>query len=325
MAINLDVQDLDNYPGTVKRVTLDMDSVVPTGTAGDEKNMLTASTSAYADVDTREAIQSLYIMGQQVGWTKSSGFEGLAGKFQLTSSNRRLGINMDATVSGTYSYDTKGYYEITLEYEATPITGTAIATDIQAKIRAITCNSSDIGYQLAYRNAAVTFDGSKFHISSGTISTSYTGSFRSSAIVAPAQTEDCTSILGFNQQLTSEALSAITAVEAQVTDDYTAGTTPLKVSLNSGISTGDCFYITDGVNQEYCTALGVSGGDITVPVSGTNDFDGITNNYTTDSGSFIQVLKRQDPENSPNSYCTSIDELTRYMATNLINQIDFSG
>jgi len=325
MAINLDVQDLDNYPGTVKRVTLDMDSVVPTGTNGDEKNMLTAATSAYADVDTREAIQTLYIMGQQVGWTKSSGFEGLSGKFQLTSSNRRLGINMDATVSGTYSYETKGYYEIVLDYEATPIAGTAIASDMQAKIRAITCNSTDIGYQLAYRNANVVFDGGKFHISSGTIATSYTGAFKSSARVAPAQTEDCTSVLGFNQQLASEDLAGVTAVEAQVTVDYTAGTTPLTVSLNSGITAGDCFYITDGVNQDYCTALSVTLGEITVPITASNSFNGIANSYTTASGSFIQILKRQDPENTPNSYCKDIDELTRYMATSLINQIDFSG
>lgn len=325
MAINLDVQDLDNYPGNIKRVTLDMDNIVPTGTNGDEKNMLTATTSAYADVDTRQAIQSLYVVGDKVGWTKSSGFEGSAGKFQLTSSSRRLGVSLDSTVSGTYTHNGAGYYELILEYSATPKSGTDIATDIQSKLRAITCNATDIGYQLAYKNANVTYDGGKFYISSGTISSNYTGTFKSSARVAPAQTEDCTSVLGFDQQLTSEDLAEISAVEAQVTEDYVAGTTPLKVSLNSGIAAGDCFYITDGVNQDYCTALGVSGEEITVPITATNAFDGIANSYTTASGSFIQVLRRQDPENKPNSYCGSIDELTRYMATNIINQIDFSG
>ena len=37
MAINLDVQDLVNYPGTVKRVTIDTEVVVPAGSDGDEK------------------------------------------------------------------------------------------------------------------------------------------------------------------------------------------------------------------------------------------------------------------------------------------------
>lgn len=325
MAINLDVQDIDNYPGTIKRVTLDMDSVVPTGTNGDEKNMLIASTTAYSDVAARKSIQSLYVMGDKVGWTKSSGFEGSAGKFQLTSSSRRLGVSMDSTVSGTYSYGDKNYYEIILEYDVTPRSGADIAADMQSKIRSITCNASDVGYQLAYRNASVTYDGGKFHISSGTITSKYTGPLKSSASVAPAQTEDCTFVLGFDQQLTSEYLAGISAVEAQVTQDYTAGTTPLKVSLNSGITAGDCFYITDGTNQDYCPVLGVSGDEITVPIIANNSFDGITHSYTTASGSFIQVLRRQDPDNTPNSYCGDVDELTRYMAKNIISQIDFSG
>ena len=31
MAINIDTQDLDNYPGNVKRVTVDQDQIVPAG------------------------------------------------------------------------------------------------------------------------------------------------------------------------------------------------------------------------------------------------------------------------------------------------------
>jgi hypothetical protein len=40
MAINVDTQDLVNYPGTVKRVTVDQEQVVPSGYEGDEQFML---------------------------------------------------------------------------------------------------------------------------------------------------------------------------------------------------------------------------------------------------------------------------------------------
>lgn len=325
MAINLDVQDLDNYPGTIKRVTLDMSSVVPTGTNGDEKNMLTASTSAYSDVTNRTSIQGLYVMGGAVGWTKSSGFKGAAGKFQLTSSSCKFGIKLDSTISGTYTHGADGYYEVVLDYEATPKTGIDIAKDMQAKIRNITCVDGDAGYQLAYTNADVEFDGAKFYIASGTIANDYSGSLKTSARVAPAPADDCSAILGFDQQLTSEDLSVLSTVESALTLDYTAGTTPLTVGLNTGIQAGDSFYITDGDNQEYCSALAVNGAEITVPITATNAFDGITNTYTTASGSYIQILRKQDPEVKPNSYCSDIDTLTRFMAKSMINQIDFSG
>ena len=50
MAINNDVQDLDNFPGIVKRVTLDVSQVIPVGENGDEKMMMVASTSSYSDI-----------------------------------------------------------------------------------------------------------------------------------------------------------------------------------------------------------------------------------------------------------------------------------
>ena len=61
MAINLDTQDLQNYPGTVKRVTVDQEQVVPYGFEGDEQFMLSFSTTAYRD-NTIEQLFKIYIL-----------------------------------------------------------------------------------------------------------------------------------------------------------------------------------------------------------------------------------------------------------------------
>ena len=120
-------------------------------------------------------------------------------------------------------------------------------------------------------------------------------------------------------------MSDVSAVETALTSSYTTDTTPINIGLNTGIAVGDSFYITDGTNEEYCTALAINGGQITVPVSGTNGFVGISNSYSTVDGAYVQILRRQDPDGTPVSFCKDIDELTRYMAKSIINQIDFSG
>ena len=80
MAITQEVQDLQNYPGNVKRITLDVDTLVPTGAEGDEKMMLVASTSAYSDNTVNTTIPTTYVSGAKIGWAKSSGLKGSAGK-----------------------------------------------------------------------------------------------------------------------------------------------------------------------------------------------------------------------------------------------------
>lgn len=333
MAINQDVQDLDNFPGTVKRVTLDVSQLVPVGTNGDEKLMMVASTSSYSDVEARTSIQDLYAMDAKIGWTKSTGLEGSAGKFALSNTSYKLGVKLDATVSGTYSYDTENYYEISLDYntDSTPKSGEDIAIDLQGKIRSIVCGPQDVGFQLAYKNSDVEFKSGKFYISSGTIANSYIGSLGSSARVAPAMTDDCSELLGFKHQVTSEDVAGQSVAEAKLMVDYVADTTELVVSLGTGIQTGDSFHITDGEpsKYDYCTALNVvdtTTTTITVPTNGVNSYIGISNSYTTASGgAIIQVLRKQDPDVSPNNYWADMDELFRYMTKSVINQIDFSG
>lgn len=318
MTIQLDVMDLENYPGTTKRVTLDTETLVPVGVEGDEKYMLSASTSAYSDNDERTAIQSLYIAGGKIGWAKSSGFKGTNGKFPLTTSTNTLGVKMDATVSGTAG----GFYEIELYEEGgVALKGEDIAADIQTKLRALTCNDADAGFQLAYKNCSVKFSDNKFHIASGTISDFYTGPLRSSVLVDNTTISGCAAALGFDQQVTSEQLATNSAViEAPLTSDYASATdTSIAVGLISGISAGDAICITDGTNTDYVIANSFTTGTINV----TNGVIG--NDYTVDSGAYIQVLKKTDPDGRTDSYVSNTDELLRYMAKIMINQVDFSS
>jgi len=328
MSITQDVQDLVNYPGNVKRVTIDVDSIVPTGAEGDEKMMLVASTTGYSDNVARTAIQDIYVLGAKIGWAKSSGLAGSAGKFALDASNYKLRISMDATVSGTSIIGDRGYYEVDLDYniDTTSKSGEDIAADMQEKIRALAMETADTGFQLAYTNSSVSFTGGKFYISSGTIADSYIGDDRSSVKVADGETMGAATILGFDQQVTSENIAGTSISEAAITSDYTGGTTPLAISANTGVSSGDALYITDGVNGEYFTALaGTTDTSVVVATNGTNSFDGIVNGYTTASGSYVQVLKKQDPDVVPNNYFSDMDGVLRYMSKSIINQLDFSS
>ena len=135
MAINVDTQDLVNYPGNVKRVTVDQEQVVPQGYEGDEQFMLSFSTTAYSNNVNRTRIQDNYVTHFKAGWCKSSGFAGSSGKFLLTSSANSLKVKLDSTVSGT---DGSGYYTVALGYntDVTARDGEVIAADLENKIRA---------------------------------------------------------------------------------------------------------------------------------------------------------------------------------------------
>lgn len=321
MAISLDVQDLENFPGVTKKVTLDTTILVPAGAEGDEKYLISASTSAYSDVTARTTIQSLYIAGGKIGWTKSSGFKGTNGKFALDSTHCVLGVKMDATISGT----TNGYYNITLDHDDGVLKrGDEIAMDIQYKLRGLTVAGTDAGFSLSYKNCSVKFEDNKFYISSGTISNYFTGPSRSSVRVGNNPVNDCAAMLGFDQQVTSELLFDVTILEAPLLSDYTTNTDTLVININTGVNVGDALCITDGTNTDYFTALGVATTDITVATSATNGFIGINNSYSVANGAFVQILQKADPNNTPNNYYNDVDGLLRYMAKIMINQIDFS-
>ena len=158
MALTITTQDLENYPGITKQVSLDISSVVPTGYDGDEQIVMSVSTNAYSNISTRTTIPSKYLMGFKTGWCKSSGLVGSAGKFNVDSTHYKLKIKIDATNSGI---DNSGYYEIALAYNGddTPISGEDIATDMETKIQALadTLVTADTGFTLAYSTAQVEY------------------------------------------------------------------------------------------------------------------------------------------------------------------------
>ena len=326
MALNVNTQDLENYPGNTQRVTVDLDSLVPVGFEGDEQFIMVASTTAYSDSVNRTAIQDLQIMDFKAGWCKSSGFAGTGGKFILDSTHYRMKVKIDATVSGS---DGSGWYNIDLAYntDGTPISGEAVAEDMEKKIRDISdnLNVADTGFRLSYLNASVYFQQGKFWIVSGSIGKYYTGEYRSSVMVAPGDTNDATVRLGFDVPVDTQTLSNITVNETILSLNYTTNTATMAIVGGSGVTAGDCLMITDGINTDYFTALaGTTDLSIVVPTSTTNGYTGVAHSYTV-SGTKLQILREQDPDNEPTMWYRNIDQLARLGIKTMVNQIDYSG
>lgn len=326
MAINIDTQDLELYPGTTKRVIVDLNSLVPIGAEGDEKFVLQTTTTAYSDNETRTAIPDLYTTEMKTGWIKSSGFAGSAGKYYVDPTHKSLKIKMDATISGT---DGNGYYtvELTPNEDETPVPGETIAAELETKIRAIgdALEAVDIGFYRSYAASSVEYKNGKFWVASGSLSNYYSGNLRSSVSIISATANDCSKELGFDLPTSSYDLSNVAVKETLLNTSYTNDTTDLAVNTGTGAVAGMPFMITDGTNTDYFVALsGTTDSSIKIATDGTNGYIGITNDYTGGDAK-IQLLKKQDPESIPTSWYTSIDQLVRYGIKVMIEQIDYSS
>jgi len=322
MALNVDTQDLVNYPGNNKRVTVDIDSLVPTGYEGDEQIVMVVSTTAYSDNTARTAIQDLYITEAKSGWLKSSGFKGSV--FQLDSTHTNFRIALDTTISG---YNGTGWYDIVLEHDSgANLPGAGVAADMEIKIRAIPTgvqwNVGDAGLIMAYKNCSVEFVNGKFKIISGSISDSYTGLDKSAVSVVSGTTNNVLDWLGFDLTIGSEDLAGVQVREAELIQDYPymGDYTTLYTSGGTGSSAGDAMVITDGSNTEYfiISSTGPGVGEITV-VSGS-----LSNSYVAEAAK-VQLLKMNDPEFEPTSAYGTVDAIGRYGIKNMINQIDYSS
>lgn len=323
MAINISTQDLENYPGTSKTVTIDVNSLVPTGYEGDEQIVLRIYTTAYSDNTARTAIQDLYITEAKSGWIKSSGFKGSV--FQLDTDLNTFRINLDTTVSG---YNGTGWYDVVLDHDnGANLPALDVASDMETKIRALPTggqwSSSDAGYIMSYKNCSVEFSNGKFKIVSGSIGDSYTGTDRSSVAVTSGTSNDCLTALGFDLYISSEDLAGTQVREAEVTQDYPYGGTDYTVLYTSGGTgaiTGDAMAITDGTNTDYFIVVG------TGPATGqfTVTSGSISNSYTAEAAK-IQILKMNDPDFEPTSPYVNVDGIARYGIKNMINQIDYSS
>lgn len=322
MAINVDTQNLVDYPGNVKRVTIDQESVVPQGQEGDEQFMFNFSTTAYSDITNRTQIQDYYVTSFRTGWCKSSGFAGTA--FALTSGTCNLEVQIDSTTSGTDGVS--GYYSITLDHNAgVPIAAEVVAADIETKIRALadTFGSEDVGFKLAYMNSSVSFTGGKLWIVSGSTGEWYSGENKSAVNVRTAATNDCSVVLGFNLSVSSEVFDSSAVKEALVLTDFagstSSGTSYITINQNVGATVDDCMVITDGTVSDYFQVTGITGGTIV-------EFDGqkVSNDYIADK-SKVQVLREQDPDADPALWFDTIDKITKHGIKTMINQIDYSS
>lgn len=322
MAINITTQDLENYPGTSKTVTVDVASLVPTGYEGDEQIVLRIYTTAYSDNTARTRIQDLYITEAKSGWIKSSGFKGSS--FQLDSAHNAFRIKLDATVSGS---DGSGWYDVTLSHSnGASIPGASVAEDMETKIRAIPeggqWNSADTGFMMAYKNCSVDFENGKFKITSGSIGDAYVGTDRSSVALASGTSNDCLNMLGFDLYTSTEDLAQIQIREAELTQNYPymGDYTKLYTGGGTGAATGDAMAITDGSNTEYFIVQGTgpATGELTI-TSGT-----LSNSYTANSAK-VQLLRMVDPDYEPNSSYENIDGIARHGIKHMVNQIDYSS
>lgn len=314
MAINVDTQDLENYPGTVKRVTVDQESIVPVGEEGDEKFVLSFSTTAYSDATARTRIQDLYVTDFKAGWCKSSGFKG--NKFALDATHRSIEVKIDSTVSGVGD----GYYRITLEHNSgLQMDAEVVAADMEEKIRAISLDTADTGYALAYANASVEYTGGRFWIVSGSLGEYYSGANKTSVKVRASSVNDCSELLGFDISTDSELVDSYDIKETLLAADYTAGATSMTIAADIGVEVDDCLMITDRTNTHYFQATGVTNGTL-LDLSGTT----VTTSFSGGTAK-VQLLREQDPDADPTLWFGDVDKLTRHGIKTIISQIDYSG
>ena len=321
MAINLDTQDLENFPGNIKRVTVDQDSVVPYGYGGDETFMLSFSTTAYSDNTARTRIQDYYITNFKAGWCKSSGFTGT--KFALDSTHNAIEVKIDATTSGI----SDGYYRITLSHNSgVPIDAEVVAADMQSKLKALsdTLGTVDAGFRLAYMNSVVEFKGGRFWIVSGSLGQYYSGTNKTSVRVRESSVNDCSAILGFDLSTSSEIVDSLAVKEALVLTTFsgsvvTSGTGQITIDQNVGASVNDCMLITNGTDTDYFQISSVTNGTAI-------EFDAskVSGDYTANSAK-VQLLREQDPDADPTLWFDSIDKITRHGVSTMISQIDYSS
>jgi len=320
LAINIDTQDLINYPGNVKRVTADQASIVPSGYGGDEQFVLNFSTTAYSDNVSKSRIQTYYITSFKAGWCKSSGFSGT--KFALDSTHNSIEIKIDSTTSGI----SDGYYRITLNHnDGIPVDGEIIAADMEAKINDLsgTFGTADLGYKLAYLNSVVQFTGGRFWIVSGSLGQYYSGANKTSVRVRPSSTNDCSALLGFDLSMSSEVMDSASIKEAVVMTTFSGslaptGTTIMTINQSIGAAINDCVVITNGTDTEYLQITGT-------PTPNSIQFDAarVDHDYLAGSAK-IQLLREQDPDADPALWFDSVDKITRHGVKTMINQIDYS-
>ena len=310
MARNITVYDLENYPDNSKTLTVDQQSIVPTGYAGDEQWVLSFTTNAYSDNTLNTAIQDIYVQEMKDGWYKSSGLVTIGSTVVVSSGSKTLGLNID---NGSKWY----YVELTEETYGPD----ALADHIEDQIRAIPTTSgwSSVDDSLSYKNAQVEYHDGKFKIISGTVCAYYTGITRTSVDVTYSGADTLYYDIGFDLGVGSYDIATTAVVESLVTSSCGAASTAIVINAMTGLVAGDPIAITDNTNTDYVIAQGGTTTTNIVIISGS-----LTNSYTANRAK-VQKLKIQDPDQVPAMYHSEADSIMRWGIMSIVNQIDFSS
>lgn len=303
MATTVRVYDLENYPDNSKTIVVDHKAVVPVNASGDEKWVISASTTATASGSA--SIQDVFIRELTLGWCKSTGFN--QGPYTISGSQKTMKVSINGS----------DFRSITLTTSANPISGESVAADMQDKINELAVTGGIEAGNLAFKNAWVTFENGKFMIQSGATSSSYTGSNKTSVDVTAGDSNDVSVHLGFYAPVTSEDIASTSVSETYLSWPYvtSSGWSYIEVNEPSIASAGDCIAVADGSNTEYRYVSSAGSGKININTSLGNDYA---------SNSRVQLLRLQDPASEPVSAFDGIDEATRFAIASLVNQIDFS-
>jgi hypothetical protein len=156
------------------------------------------------------------------------------------------------------------------------------------------------------------------------MSSYYTGVYKSAVKVTSSGSDTLYADLGFNLGIDSETMAGTAVREAYLTSTVVSGGQYVWVNTTTGMSVGDCIAVTDSTNVDYSPILAISGTRLTVPITGTNGFDGIKHDYTL-LVSKVQVMRMQDPNQVPVPYHTDVDSVARWGIMSIANQIDYSS
>jgi len=309
MARNITVYDLENYPDNSKTITVDQQSVVPTGYAGDEQWVLSFTTNAYSDRVLSTAIQDIYVQEMKTGWYKSSGLVTIGSTIAVSSGSKTLGLNVDNS-SKVY------YIELTEENYGPD----ALAEHIEDQIRAIptagSWSSSDD--TLSYKNVQVEYLNGKFKIISGTVSEFYTGTTRTSVAVTYSGSDTLYYDLGFDLGIGSYDVASTSVTEKLVTSSCGPTSSAIVINTMTGLVAGDPIAITNNTNTDYVIAQAGTTTTNIVIISGS-----LNSSYTADRAR-VQKLRIQDPDQKPVMYHSEVDSIMRWGVMSILNQIDFS-
>jgi len=303
MAVTVSVYDILNYPSNQKTVIVDLKQIVPYGAGGDEKWIVSATTTATASGSA--SIQPVFIRTFTLGWCKSNGFN--QGPYTIDASQNTMKVSLNGST----------YRTITLTNQATPVSGSSVATDMQQKINELAATGALEAGNLAFKSAWVEFDNGRFIIQSGSPSDSYTGANKTSASVAAGASNDVSVHLGFFAPVTSELIASTGIEETYLSWPYvtSSGWSYVEVNDETVATAGDCIGVTDGSHTEYRYVSSAAGGLININTA-------LGYNYAANSR--VQVLRLQDPDGRPDPAFEDIDESVRFAISSLVNQIDFS-